>query len=61
MLIFFGTSEDEVGGAMVLDKGRDKPRDQMLASPLHIGCRLIDAVSLVKHKPRMMDQFASDL
>jgi hypothetical protein len=44
MLIFFGTSEDEVGGAMVLDKGRDKPRDQMLASPLHIGCRLIDAV-----------------
>ena len=43
MLIFFGTSEDEVGGAMVLDKGRGKPRDQMLASPLHIGCRLIDA------------------
>jgi hypothetical protein len=44
MLIFFGTSEDEVGGAMVLDKGRDKPRDQMLAFPVHIEYKVIDAV-----------------
>lgn len=44
MLIFFGTSEDEVGGAMVLDKGRDKPRGQMLAFFVHIGRRSIDAI-----------------
>ncbi len=43
MLAFFGTLKGEAVDVMVLDKGRDKPRDQMLASPLRIGCRLIDA------------------